>query len=79
MRKRQLEGEPLCAWCLREGRITPATVAHHEILHKDDPALFWNSPLVSLCKMHHDSDAQAIEKGGKPKRRIAVDGWPIGD
>jgi hypothetical protein len=30
-----------------------------------------------LCKECHDSDAQAIEKGGQPKQTIGVDRWPV--
>lgn len=47
--KAQLLDEPLCAYCLREGRITPATVADHVKPHRGDPDLFWNGELQSLC------------------------------
>jgi 5-methylcytosine-specific restriction protein A len=76
MRALQLHSQPLCAMC--RPRIVMATIADHEIPHRGDPVLFWDPDnLQSLCKMHHDSDKQRIEKGGKPKPTIALDGWPV--
>ncbi|WP_269076433.1 hypothetical protein [Sphingobium cupriresistens] len=37
---------------------------------------FWAGPFQSLCKQHHDSDKQRMERGGKAKAGIGVDGWP---
>ena len=54
-----------------------ASIAHHIQRHHGNPELFWRGELVSLCKQCHDSDAQSIEKGGKPRRTIGADGWPI--
>ncbi|HEV7344279.1 MAG TPA: HNH endonuclease [Devosia sp.] len=48
-RRQQLLDEPLCAYCLREGRITAATVADHVEPHRGDEDLFWNGELQSLC------------------------------
>jgi 5-methylcytosine-specific restriction protein A len=62
--------------CKAEGRIEPATIANHKVRHKGDPELFWHGELNSMCKRHHDSDQQRIEKGGKPKQPIGRDGWP---
>jgi hypothetical protein len=67
----------LCEWCEARGLYTLATIAHHLVPHRGDPVLFWSGELVSLCKECHDSDAQAIEKGGQPKQTIGVDGWPV--
>ena len=76
-RGRQLQLDPLCAWCERRGLVTAAEVAHHVEPHRGDRVKFWNGELVSLCKECHDSDAQRIERGGKPKQTIGADGWPI--
>lgn len=76
-RAAHLKAEPLCRWCLKEGRVTMADTVHHLVPHRDDPDLFWNGELASLCKEHHDRDAQAIEKGGTPRPRIGLDGWPL--
>jgi 5-methylcytosine-specific restriction protein A len=75
--KQQLRNEPLCNWCLQRGLMVIAEVAHHVERHEGNPVIFWSSPLVSLCKRCHDSDAQSLEKTGKPKQVIGVDGWPL--
>jgi 5-methylcytosine-specific restriction protein A len=76
-RKQQLEREPLCRMCKAQGIVTAATVADHFPAHRGEPEAFWNGPLRSLCKRHHDSDAQSAEKGGKPRPVISLAGWPI--
>jgi hypothetical protein len=63
--------------CLAKGHITAATVADHITPHRDDPHSFWYGELQSLCALHHDSDKQAIEKGGTPRRVVGIDGWSI--
>jgi 5-methylcytosine-specific restriction protein A len=75
-RAEQLGREPLCWMCLKEGVITPATVADHDPPHKGDYHVFLAGPLRSLCKRHHDSD-KALMEAGKAKRAIGADGWPI--
>ncbi|AHE51713.1 HNH endonuclease [Sphingomonas sanxanigenens DSM 19645 = NX02] len=76
-RAAQLRDEPLCRMCQGEGRITAATIADHVIPHRGDPVLFWQGELQSLCKPHHDRDKQRIERGGKPRQAIGLDGWPV--
>ncbi len=76
IRKAQLDREPLCRMCRDEGIAAPANVCDHIEPHRGDPAKFWHGPFQSLCKRHHDRDKQRIEKGGKPRPRIGVDGWP---
>jgi 5-methylcytosine-specific restriction protein A len=49
----QLAAHPLCAECLRLGRVTPAEEVDHVIPHRGDLQLFWNAPLQSLCGPHH--------------------------
>lgn len=54
-----LRSHPLCVMCEAESRITVATVVDHKIAHRGDQALFWDKTnWQSLCKPHHDSDAQ---------------------
>lgn len=45
----QLSAEPLCAFCLKAKRLTPATVADHVARHSGDYDKFWFGPLQSLC------------------------------
>lgn len=58
IRQAQLDAHPLCTMCKAEGRVTEATVCDHAIAHRGDEKLFWYGPFASLCKHHHDSDAQ---------------------
>lgn len=63
-RKIFLSKNPLCVSCMKEGRITPATVVDHIIPHKGDYELFWDeSNWQALCKKCHDRKT-AIEDGG---------------
>lgn len=75
--KAQLAAEPLCRRCLASGIVTAATVAHHVVPHRGDPELFWSGELESICKPHHDSEAQREERGRGPQQ-VDEDGWPIG-
>ena len=50
-----LKKHPLCAYCLAQSRLTPATVVDHVIPHRGDPALFWDEAnWQPLCKPCHD-------------------------
>ena len=49
----QIEAEPLCSACLREGRAVAAVVADHVTPWDGDEEAFWNGPLDSLCLHHH--------------------------
>ena len=63
-REGYLRKHPLCKHCLSRGMVTKATVVDHEIPHKGDAGLFWDSTnWQSLCKTCHDSWKQALEKG----------------
>lgn len=79
LRQQQLHSEPLCRMCEHLGMVTEATVADHVIPHRGNPELFFDAAnLQSLCKPHHDSDKQSIERGGdRHLRGAAPDGWPI--
>lgn len=70
-----LRSQPLCAMCLSEERITAATVVDHIVPHRGDTELFWNQAnWQSLCKPHHDSDKQALEKSGTQRTQFTPDG-----
>ncbi len=45
---------PLCEYCLRSGRVMPATIGDHITPHLSDAALF-AGPIQSLCETCHDS------------------------
>lgn len=77
LRYDHLYANPLCVMCKAEGKTTIARICDHVEPHKGDEAKFWAGPFQSLCKRHHDSDKQRIEKGGKPKPIIGTDGWPV--
>ena len=66
--------------CARRGLSEPlATVVNHKVAHRGDQRLFWDrSNWESLCRRHHDSDAQRIDKGTQ-RPRIGLDGWPVED
>lgn len=73
-----LKDNPLCKFCLEStpSRITLATVVDHIKAHKGNSKLFWShSNWQPLCKPHHDSTKQRMEKNGINK--IGLDGWPI--
>ena len=74
----QLRAEPLCAFCLKDGKVTPARIADHVTPHKGDEGLFWFGHLQSLCKPCHDSTKARIEAGNAPVT-YGADGWPIGE
>jgi 5-methylcytosine-specific restriction enzyme A len=80
-RAAHLAANPLCANCLRHGRVTVATVAHHKEPHRGDPERFWHGELESLCDAApwrcHSGDAQSQERGGKRRQQIGPDGWPL--
>jgi hypothetical protein len=74
----QLSREPFCRFCLaKDGVHTMATVADHIEPHQGDAGKFWNGPLQSLCKRHHDSDKQLAERMDRPLA-VDADGWPRG-
>lgn len=65
VRTRHLATHPLCVFCGKLNRVTPATVVDHIIPHRGDEVLFWDADnLQSLCKPCHDGAKQAQEKNG---------------
>lgn len=64
-RRTYLQQHPLCVMCDREGRVEAATVVDHIKPHCNDQKLFWDTNnWQSLCKVHHDSTKQRIERRG---------------
>jgi 5-methylcytosine-specific restriction protein A len=60
LRALQLKRQPWCQTCLRSGRHTPATVAHHIRDHDGDWQLFVDpANHESACKRCHDRELQA--------------------
>ncbi|TKI02774.1 HNH endonuclease [Martelella alba] len=74
-----LRSHPLCVMCQQQGRAVPATVVDHIKPHRLKDAiasgdkqmisiaqkLFWDQDnWQSLCKQHHDSTKQRMEKSG---------------
>jgi hypothetical protein len=72
----QLRVQPLCEICLKEGRLTPATVADHVEPHRGDYMKFRLGRLQSLCASCHSSTKAIIEKRGYDVA-IGLDGMPL--
>jgi 5-methylcytosine-specific restriction endonuclease McrA len=56
--------EPLCRFCLLQGRTTPALVADHVTPHRGDINSFWTGRLQSLCADCHDTLKRQQETRG---------------
>ena len=55
-RAAHLAEHPLCEECLRQHRLTPATVVDHVVPHRGDERLFWDAGnLQSLCAPCHNA------------------------
>ncbi len=72
----QLAAQPLCAFCLRTNKITPATIVDHVVPHRGNEYAFWNGEVQSLCAYHHNSHKKQDEFLGYSKD-IGLDGWPV--
>lgn len=66
-RAAQLQKEPLCRYCAKVGRLTPAHIADHIEPHRGDRVKFWCGALQSLCETCHSS-AKQREEGQGPSR-----------
>jgi len=77
LRENQLAVQPLCEFCLVTEDITAAEVVDHKKKHAGDLELFHDpTNLQSLCKHHHDSAKQMMERG-KKVCTYGADGYPI--
>ena len=61
-RSLQLQLQPLCEECLKEGRVTLAEVADHVEDHKGDIYKFFNGKLQSLCWSCHSKKTNKENK-----------------
>lgn len=51
-----LREHPLCEECLRQGRVTAATVVHHKIAHEGNEQLFWDEHnWEARCRADHEA------------------------
>jgi 5-methylcytosine-specific restriction enzyme A len=76
MRRAQLQREPLCAFCMKQGKLTAASVADHVEPHRGNEQMFWHGELRSLCQFCHSGTKQQQETRGYATD-IGRDGWPI--
>lgn len=67
-------GKPVKDWY----KHPHAAVCDHITPHKGEASLFYDpSNLQTVGKSCHDGHKQSIEKGGKGRLVIGVDGWPV--
>lgn len=65
-RKRFLRDNPICCFCLEQGRVAIANVVDHIVPHRGDQQLFWDvNNHQSLCSPCHSSIKQREENGNK--------------
>lgn len=76
-RKRFLAENPLCCYCLEQGRVTAAKVVDHIAPHRGDQRLFWDvSNHQSLCSPCHSSIKQQEENGNtSPYAYVFMPDW----
>jgi 5-methylcytosine-specific restriction endonuclease McrA len=76
LRLEWLRHNPHCTFC-DDG--TPGHIVDHVVPHRGDPNVFWNTGnLQTLCKRHHDTVKQKMERRQNPPVPIGVDGYPDG-
>jgi 5-methylcytosine-specific restriction protein A len=69
LRRYVLNKQPLCVECLKNNRITPATVVDHIKPHKGNKDLFYDiNNLQSMCKSCHDR--KTAKEDGRWKRKV---------
>lgn len=71
-----LSENPLCARCIMQEIVEPATVVHHKDAHRGDPEKFWGGPFEALCAPCHNKFGQ-LEDHGKTTIQFGPDGWPL--
>lgn len=77
VRMRQLQHQPLCEYCLRDGIFTEATVCDHVNPHRGDVKTFWSGPFQSLCQSCHSGAKQREEIGTQALGVDPETGWPV--
>ena len=67
---------PLCAMCLKRGKVTPCQCVDHIIPHRGDEVLFWDETnWQSLCNRCHNGPKRREEEAA---RRLDRDRAPPG-
>jgi 5-methylcytosine-specific restriction enzyme A len=72
--ERQLEGHPLCAWCLQRGVVVVATVAEPTTVFYDDTEGLFGE-MQSLCA--DCSNRKRTPNGLGYVDDIGLDGYPV--
>jgi 5-methylcytosine-specific restriction endonuclease McrA len=71
-RKAFLMCNPLCVMCRQAGHTTAARIVDHIRPHRGDAVLFWDQQnWQPLCKQHHDSAKQRLEKSGNASAMLS--------
>ncbi|WP_286902089.1 HNH endonuclease [Vreelandella sedimenti] len=79
LRLEQLNKEPLCKFCIAfDDRFAEATIVDHIEQHAGNLDLMYDkNNLQSLCKFHHDSYKQRLERRNVQAIGCDVDGNPL--
>jgi 5-methylcytosine-specific restriction protein A len=72
----QLQVQPLCELCLKQNKITPASIVDHHPPHGGDWTKFRTGAVRSLCKPCHDGAVQYEAHHGFDNA-IDASGYPI--
>ena len=56
-----LRSNPLCEYCLGNGKTVAAEVTDHDIPHRGDPELFWNNSWTACCVSCHSGLKARLE------------------
>jgi 5-methylcytosine-specific restriction endonuclease McrA len=52
---------PLCEYCLADGKIVASEVTDHDLPHQGDKELFWDNTFTALCAKCHNGAKQRSE------------------
>jgi 5-methylcytosine-specific restriction enzyme A len=74
--KHQLREEPLCRYCLQDGKAIPAAIVDHVVPHRGNWNEFRLGAVQSLCRNCHESRKKLIEHRGYDPT-IGPDGYPV--
>jgi 5-methylcytosine-specific restriction enzyme A len=74
--KHQLREEPLCRYCLQDGKAIPTVIVDHVVPHRENCNEFRLDAVQSLCCNCYESRKKLIEHRGYDPT-IAPDGYPV--
>ena len=61
---------PLCAMCLKRGKVRPCQCVDHIVPHEGDPVLFWDEDnWQSLCNRCHNGPKRRMEEAARRSRK----------